>query len=250
MHASVLPHPLEFGQHGEARIEILVDPARVNVDSLRVQAPLAPLTVLSSSRDQRSAAGLTRIELRYRVVCDTDVCLPATRPLPLPLADVKVTGRSSDDRLLRASARWPNVFVLSRLEQSDVGAPTPRFRVPDEAPPTSYRIAPTTLSRLLVAGGVVALLAGAALVATSLRRRQRPADQVALEQALLAVRQALGAEPPERRRALEQLARVLDRRRGVAGGEGVRALAWAPPAPEAPRMAALADEVERAEVAR
>jgi hypothetical protein len=249
--AAFAPRPLLFGAHGVARVTVIVDSGRVDVASLRIRAPLAPLTTLRSTTRTHRAGGLVRIVLERAVVCDTVDCVPGDRRLVLPLGAVRVTARSRNDRLLRAAAAWPSLRLVSRLNAAAIAAQDPPFRVPADLPAPSYRASPVGLSRTLLAGGLLALVGGAALAIPPLvRRRVRPAGELALEDALGAVRGALEADPPLRRRALEALARVLDDRRGAAGGDGVRMLAWAEPAPAAQAMAALADEVEQAERGR
>jgi len=245
--AGIAPRPLVFGAHALARVVVTVDADKVDVGSIRITAPVAPLTVLTSKTTRHEAGGLVTVELERSVVCDSYGCLPGERPFPLQLAAVRVAARSTSDVLLAATATWPQATVTSRLTPGDIATVEPRFRVPGDLPSPSYRVGPRRLSQALIAAGVLALLAGTALAGTALRRRERPDDELALERALRGVRAAMGAEPPERRRALESLARVLDDRRGIDGGDGVRTLAWAAPAPDAQRMAALADEVELAE---
>jgi hypothetical protein len=246
--AQLAPRPLLFGAHGVARVTVIVDARRVNVDSIRIAAPLAPLTTVAATTRRHRAGDLVRVTFERVVVCDSDACVPGARRLLVRLGAIRVTARSRDDRLLRAAATWPSLRIVSRLSAAAIAAADPPFRVPADLPAPSYRVSPTRLSRAFLAGGLLALIAGAGLVVPPLvRRGRRPADELALEHALRAVRSSLDADAPLRRRALEALARVLDDRRGTAAGDGVRTLAWAEPAPDPQAMSALADEVEQAE---
>jgi hypothetical protein len=246
--AGIAPRPLLFGAHAVARVVVTVDGDKVDVGSIRIAAPVAPLTVLSSKTTRHGAGGLVEVVLERSVVCDSYGCLPGAKPFALQLAPVRVTARSTGDTLLHAATTWPRATVSSRLAAGDLATVEPRFRVPSDLPAPSFRVAPERLSRVLFAAGALALLAGIGLAATALWRRTRPDGELALERALRGVRAALNAEPPERRRALESLARVLDERRGLDAGDDARTLAWAAPPPAAQQMAALADEVELAEV--
>ena len=75
------------------------------------------------------------------------------------------------------------------------------------------------------------------------RRRGRAAEGGELERALRLAREAESRPPPDRRRALGLLARLLGTRDGRLAGAASE-LAWAKPQPEREAMSGLVAEIE------
>jgi hypothetical protein len=116
-------------------------------------------------------------------------------------------------------------------------------------PPVDYRIAPSTLSRLLELLAVVLAVAGVAVAGRQLAaiRRERRAwaePLTELERALVLAREAESRPPADRRRALALLERLL-RPRDANLAREARNLAWSSPPPEAKELDDLVAEVER-----
>jgi hypothetical protein len=112
-----------------------------------------------------------------------------------------------------------------------------------------YRIAPSTLSRLLELLAVALALAGVALagrqVAAMRRERRAWAPPLTeLEEALALAREAESRPAADRRRALALLERLLRPRDARLAGEA-RNLAWSAPPPEPDELDDLVTEVEQ-----
>jgi catechol 2,3-dioxygenase-like lactoylglutathione lyase family enzyme len=156
----------------------------------------------------------------------------------------RITGRHY--RLPGHGPDGPTLEIFSYAQPSAQSHPTAdrlgfahiAFRVDD---------VPGTLARLLEALALLLVLAAAAVGARQVRaavRRRRSLDRRSeLERAVDFVRDALSRPPPDRRRALGLLARVLSRR-DVPLSAAADELAWSKPEPVPERMAELAERVE------
>ena len=130
-----------------------------------------------------------------------------------------------------------------RVAGAQVARPLRSFRRQTTPPPTSYRIRPSLLRALLLAGALV-LAAAAVGVAWPLLRRLVPEphdDRTPLQRALDLVRASLQRDPEDRRRALDLLARTLGRDPGADEALG---LAWSRPEPEPQQVEQLVEHVE------
>ncbi len=131
------------------------------------------------------------------------------------------------------------VRVLPRVTPKQVAAAKPAYRAPtavaasDDPGPAS--------ALLLLAAGLLAV-AAAALVAVELRQRGDRPSVDRLRRALRLVRESAGRPPPDRRRALDNLAATLG---ATPPAEQATQLAWARPEPEPDATLALADEAAR-----
>jgi hypothetical protein len=128
-----------------------------------------------------------------------------------------------------------------------VSDPNPRLRSDASPPPVTYSVSPGRLARVLQTVAVLLALAGVLLGAWSAavtgRRRRRVAMLGELERALALVREAEHREPPDRRRALGLLARLLGSRNARLAGAADE-LAWSAPAPTPDALAQLAGRVD------
>ncbi len=180
------------------------------------------------------------------VACLAEACLSARGPALVHLPRARVEAPRRGGGVLRRAASWPTLAVRGRVTAADLQPSTPRFRRDTSPPAVTYRFAPHPLARALDAVAIVLALAGAALAALQVRgivRRRRALDtRTELERALDFVREALSRPPPDRRRALGLLARVL-RRRDEPLSAAAADLAWSEPEPAPERMAELADRV-------
>jgi hypothetical protein len=133
--------------------------------------------------------------------------------------------------------------IVPRTTAAQVAHPLRSFRRQTQVPPPAYRIGPASL-RIILFGVALALVALAAFLLAPLVRRLVPQprdDRTPLQRALDLVRSSLGRDTEERRRALDVLARTLDR---DPRARDALDLAWSAPAPEARRVEELLAEVQ------
>jgi hypothetical protein len=133
---------------------------------------------------------------------------------------------------------------VPRTTAAQVAHPLRSFRRQTRVPPPAYRIAPARLRALLFAAALVLGLLAAFMLAPLARRLiPQPRDErTPLQRALDLVRASLGRGTEERRRALDVLARTLDR---DPRARDALELAWSAPEPEPRRVEDLLAEVER-----
>lgn len=249
--ATVEPQSALFGDPLRARVDVVVDPEVVRPASVTVAAAFAPY--LASEPVVTRSGG--RISFSYRLTCLTDSCLPRRQGFAFRPAAVRATTR--DSRRLSAQETWPTVMVGSRLTAAEVAATRPGWHESTQLAPVTWRIDPRLLAGPLVGGSALFALTAGVLVGLALRRRsvQVPAppapEHPPLELALARVRRSARAgTPAERRRALEQLARVLRTNGDSELARAAICLAWSGDRPSPARVEAFADEVARAETSR
>jgi hypothetical protein len=245
--ATLGTHALSFGDPLSARVEVLVDPRKVDVASVRVRPRFAPWRIVSSSTDRHSGAG-TLLGYRYTLECLSQACLPGRTLAERRFLPVFVSYRTAAGRRARLLVDWPTYRVATRLTSPDIGDPTEHLAADTSLPPVSYRIAPGTLQALFAALSALFVLAAAVLVYFALPRRQAAEpDLPPLERALLLVRASTAnGYPAERRQALGGLARELraEGRRDLA--QAAVRLAWSSHPPSSEAASAFADHVEEA----
>jgi hypothetical protein len=245
---SFVPPAVQFGDPLTVQIAVRLDDRSVLPDSFHVTSGVAPLTQLGPTRTTRTSRGhVTVVSIAIPTVCVVDACIakPGETRVHLPVVVAHVTG--IDGRVRQVSATWPPLPVGSRVTTVDLRHETPPLRA-DTAPASpSYRISPRLLARLLDALAVLLAASGVVLAyrqaAGIVRRRRHPEELDPLELALRRVREAQARSAPDRRRALGNLARVLDRR-GSNDAEPARDLAWSRPVPTPERATELAGRIE------
>jgi hypothetical protein len=146
------------------------------------------------------------------------------------------------------SAAWPPLAVRDRVRTADVNSAPPPLEADASPLPPTYRVSPATLATVL---DVVAALLGVSAVGLAaweleLRARRRRAPKGPLATAIRLARSAQALPGPERRRALELLARALGR--GELQSEATR-LAWSEPTPEPAELELLVAAIEREDTA-
>jgi hypothetical protein len=246
--AVLSPQIVLFGDTLTARVDVTVDPTRVDPDSVRVRTDFAPWEHVEPPRRLRKDGGGTAyVSVTFVLRCLTSPCVPPrdTAPRDFPAALVTYAG---DGRL---DVEWPPLIVHSRIPDRAPQFPWQADVV--SLPAVSYRLPPGLLLGLLLSGGALLTLAGGALA-----YRARPPRRVAPEP--LPAPPAEPALPPleralvlledlhpqdgtaDRRRALELVADALaGRDEGLAAN--ARALAWSehdPPPSETTGLAARA----------
>jgi len=204
--------------------------------------------------------GTAHVTFRYTLRCLREGCEPAGARGIARFESGLVRYRFKDNPGVgRDVVDWPPVIVASRVATADVEAI--RWRASETAlPAVTTRFGPKTLAVVLLLGALV--LAGCAVwlgrrlwhappeVEETAPRDERPPLERALELARTGA--ANGAAAPDRRRALELVARELD---AVGLGDladEARELAWSPRAASADEIESLARRAEdaaRAEMA-
>lgn len=247
--ASFDPPAVAFGDHITATIAIEIDRSRARTQTLRVRYNLAPLQPIGAPRTIRLTRGdVELMTIAVPVACISDACLAAGGVAQLRLAAVEASIATAAG-VRTASVAWPPLAVRDRVEAADVKAAQPPLEADASPLPASYRVAPATLASVLEVASALLGLAAVGLAAWQLEllaRRRRKATEGRLARAIRLARSAQALRAPERRRALELLARALPR--GELQREATR-LAWSEPTPEPAELELLVAAIEREELA-
>jgi hypothetical protein len=253
-YADLDTYSVHFGDTVTAKVEVTLDRARVDPDSLRVRADFTPWKPIGPPQVvRRDGRSTTYVETRYTLRCLESFCTtPEDQSLQsFPAARVAYTALGAGDapdppKTVRAA--WPQLLVTARYappsaSQSASQPPTRWQADLLTLPAATYRIGPWGLTLILF--GLAALLAAAA-VAIVLRARPRPSPAVAVAvpgspgMGLTPLEYALELlEDPARvngsgdqRRALELVADGLVHRGDGVLGRAARALAWSRSVPK------------------
>jgi hypothetical protein len=257
----VSPRVVLFGDTVTARVQVALDRARIDPDSLRVVAKFAPWQLVRApQRIRREGDRATYVETVYVIRCLGPSCVPTRASSSREFGAVKLTYTRLGGGQQSTEVRWPVLVVNTRLVSDDFGR-RDEYGTAWRAdlatlPPASYRMSPLLLIALLLGGATVLLVGGGRLAYAAFPRKEElpppeppapppPPDLTPLERAL-----ALLEEPSpvdgaaERRRALEFIAEHFDESdRSLAAS--ARDLAWRSdrPAPsESVELAARARE--------
>jgi hypothetical protein len=246
LRASFDPPTAGFGDRITATVAIEIDRRRVRAQSLRLRYRLAPLRPLGPRRTVRTTRDGVELEtITVPVACISDACVAAGGVAQLHLAPATATVATPGGGVRHVSARWPSLAVRDRVRSADVNATQPPLQADATPLAPTYSASPGTLASIL---DVAAGLLGAAAVALAaweiarFVRRRRGTPELPLVRALRLARAAQALPGPERRRALERLARVL--RRGDLQQEATR-LAWSEPTPEPAELGVFVEAIER-----
>jgi hypothetical protein len=238
---------VRFGDAVEARVRVLARRDAVDVGSIRVTMPVAPMSRLARTRTSGVSRGPVEI-LTFEVTaaCLDQRCVAPSGPRVLHLPRVRVSAETTGGGELASSARWPELTVRGRVP-TGVTDSTGQFRTNLDPPPVTYRASADRVSTALLL--TAAALAGIAIALAAVRtvrlfRRRREVAMSELERALLLARQAERRSPADRRRAVGLLARVLGvREEGLAGEAST--LAWSAPEPTSDSVSSLVDDIGR-----
>jgi hypothetical protein len=249
------PDVVAFGTPVVATADVVADTTVVDPGSIRLQVDFSPYDVAGEPVVERHAEGRTaHVVFRYTLRCLREGCEPSGARGIARFESGLVRYRFNDNPGTgRDIVDWPPVIVASRVAAADVEAI--RWRASEtELPAVTTRFGPTSLAIALLVGAL-ALLAGAVWLGRRLwhvpptpeetaPRDTRPPLERALQLARTEV--ANGAAVPDRRRALELVARELDAV-GLAGlADEARELAWSPRASSLEEVESLARRVEDA----
>ena len=233
---------VQLGDVVRAHVAVLVAEG-ASASSVRVNEDLAPLTPVSPLQVARRG---DVVEFSRTFVCLSAACVSDRGDATPRLAPVQVAARVGE-RPVRALKSWPVLRVRGRVSPADLSRASPPFRASLAPPSPSYAVAPSTLAWLLDGVAIVLALGALALVALAIRRRASERGPPRTDELARAVRLAREAEtrpPPDRRRAVGLLARVL-RSRDTKLAASANELAWARPQPERDDLEQLVDDVER-----
>ena len=241
---------LSFGDPLTARVEVLVDPAAVDVSSVRVRPRFAPYRVTALARTTTRGDAVL-LSYRYELECLSEACVPSRAPTEHRFPPALVSYRTASGSTSGKQVGWPGFEVGSRLSDSDRASPGTHLRSAATLPAVSYRVAPGTAHALLVVLSVLFALAAASLAVLALRPRRAPAavadaDELSpLARALLRVRAStLNGQTSERRRALGNLGRELRAVERDALADDSARLAWSAHDPSPEAATAFAERVE------
>jgi hypothetical protein len=257
METSVTPSHYLFGDALLAEIRLSIDRTRVDpatVVSVPVFRPfqrVGPVEIEQEDLGDRSI-----LHFRYPLQCVARGCVPDgdEKVLDLPLGFVRYTPRRGDNVTLPLS--FPSVTVETRLSDDvrrDIEARPATLAAqapPDELPELPFRGGPSLLGWLLVGAAAAILLALGGWLAWRLWPRRVAAEPMVTDAplppvpaALALVEGALAGGEPERRIALDELARRLrDSGETELADEATR-LAWSEDGPQRDSAAQLAAAV-------
>jgi hypothetical protein len=207
-----------------------------------VQGGFSPYQVLGSRSTSSRAGDVVTTVSTFDLQCLEPQCAPGPGARRIALAPSRVLVGS---RVL--NARFARVLVETRATAEQVAHPERSFLHPTTPARPVYRVSPGTARALLLVAALVLVLVAAILLRPLARRRQaqsREPQPDSLARALVLVRAARSRPPPDRRRALGLLARVLRRRGDAPDARAAADLAWSEPEPDSDRMQRLADHVE------
>jgi hypothetical protein len=238
--ASLEPRVHLFGDPVTAHIDLRLDKRRVRPENIVVDALFRPYEQVAPVRRERRDVGDTVLmRFSYPLQCLARACAPGAQRRQIRFPPIRVQYVLRDFRARgTTTAEWPPVDVASRLSAFDIQEAS--WRAALEPPGLTYRVSPGVLAAALGGAALLLALAACLLGWRLLERRPQEAEEEVpvesrppLERALehIGVVSANGATP-ERRRALERLARELDRVEQPTLSARARRLAWAPGNPD------------------
>jgi hypothetical protein len=259
--AAISPRIALFGDTVSARIDTTVDNEQLDPALVRVKSSFGDWSRVGDPTVKRQDSGSTTyLRTTFLLRCLIPLCVPTNGTSRIDFKPAKVSYEApvgeGTERLV-IDADWPVLVVHSRLDASDLTERDP-LAAPWRAdltslPEVTYRIRPGLLTGLLLAGGVLFVLAGALLGYRALPRRREPAPPPPpppkpvlspLEQALILLEAQRGEDGvEERRRALELVADELAGWKDPKLERTARALAWSEDAPAEADARALAATV-------
>jgi hypothetical protein len=247
--ASLSTREIAFGDPLGARVDVLVDPAVIDPDSVLVHPSFGLYRVVGSARRTAHGAG-DLLSYRYELECLGPSCIPLQARVQRRFPPVLVAYRTRTGGEGVRSVAWPSYQLTSRVTAAAKKAPAASLRYETALPPPSYRVAPGMLQALLTALAAALALAACGLAWLALRPAagsERPSES-RLAQALRAVRlSSANGRPGERRRALGWLGRELRTVRRPAEADEARRLAWSATVPTPQAAGDFAAKVESAE---
>jgi hypothetical protein len=248
--ATVTPRTALFGDPVELRAAVLADSDLADPDAIELVDPdFGPFEVGGVQRLTTQGSGLSRTTYRITLHCLTARCLPTDgageRAVRLPPLRFDLAGEGT------VEAELPPVRIAPRLSRREVRDADGWSYDDRTLPAATYWIPPgTAIALLAVAAAALALVSCALAVYAITGRTPRGAVAArrgtVLARALRLARGAASADDEERRKALERLARELERAGYPALSERSGTLAWSRPEPSGEAILDLVDDAERA----
>jgi hypothetical protein len=261
--ATFSPSVALFGDTVTAQVDVVVDKARIDPDSVRVVAAVAPFELVGrQQRRRRDAERSAHLRLTFVLRCVSGTCVPSGQSARYEFEPARIffTTPEEPDVKNAIGVRLPSLRIYSRFTALGAGAAQGETSRPWRAdlvslPSVSYAVAPRALIALLLVAAALAAVAAMALgyLAWPPRVPAAPPEPVPepppeplspLEQALVLLEQSIRVDgAADQRRALELVAEELELAewgdRDLA--RTARALAWSkgvPPVDETTRLAA------------
>jgi hypothetical protein len=248
--ASVAPAAVSFGDRLGARLDVVVDPRKIDAGSVEVRPRFGLNRVVGAALKRTSGTGRL-LSYRYVLECLLPGCAPQAARVARRFPPALVSYRTRDGQLVNQQVRWPAYQLVSRVTAFQREHTVSSLRFDASLPSPGYRIAPATLRAL--AAALAALLAVAAVVLAwiALRRHaaaERGPTTSRLAQALQAVRASTAnGRPEERRKALGWLGRELRAVERPTEADAARRLAWSAEPPNPRSTGDFATEIETAD---
>jgi hypothetical protein len=249
------PPAVHFGDTLTARAVVVLDPARVDVDSVRLVPRFLSYRVAQATRRTQDDGAATTLSYTFALECLGAGCAPGRPQVALQFPTALLRYRSTAGATSRMRVAWPQVTVASRLDDADRAEPYAHMRADTSPPPASFDVDPDALQDGLLAGSALLVLGAAGLIWLAFRRRHaapvvatpRPEPTDPLAKALRLVREiaADGHRPELRRLALQRLVTELRASGRDELAESAGRLAWSGGPPSPTGASELADRVER-----
>jgi hypothetical protein len=225
-----------LGDRIVAEVVVLADTSVVDPDSIRPLIDYEPYDRIGDVEQTVTHKGsVARFSYRYPLMCLAEACAPSeeTPTTELPTGTVFYRFYAAP-RPVGREIEWPQMNFVERATDEEVQ--DGNWRVDSPAiTSVSYRWSPGWLAVVFFGGSLAFLLVAAAMVWQFVESRREPeAEPVVdtrspLERALDAARLAsLNGAVPERRRALERVARELTALGEEELAARARTLAWSP----------------------
>jgi hypothetical protein len=270
--AAIAPDTHLFAEPVTARVDLVLDPAQLDPDRIRVRMRLAPYKLIGPVREtRRDVNDLVHVRYTATIRCLEVECLAPRFETVLgeqeagraerhtyrfPPAEIHYEEDGREQLLFRRG--FPALQVVSRLNTAQLdaadqpGATRSAYTASLEPPEPTYRMSPERIAAVALAAAALLFLFPAVLTGRFLLRRwratRRPRELSPLERALVLVewtgRQADGEH--DRRKALEALADALEREGASPLAEAARTFAWGEESPGRERAHELAAEARTA----
>jgi hypothetical protein len=271
--AAIVPDTHLFAEPVAAYVDLVLDPAQLDPERIRVRMRLAPYKLVGPIKEtRRDVDDLVHVRYTATVRCLEVECLAPRFETVLgeqeagraerhtyrfPPAEIHYEEDDGREQLLFRRG-FPALQVVSRLNTAQLdatdqpGATRSAYTASLEPPEVTYRMSPERIAGLAFAAALLLFLFPAALAGRVLygrwRATRRPRELTPLERALVLVewtgRRADGEH--ERRKALEALADALEREGARPLAEAARTFAWGEESPGRERAHELATEARTA----
>jgi hypothetical protein len=230
--AGFSPRAALFGDTVQARVDVVLDPTRIDARSVRVAADFTPWQAVGKpERVQRDVGDMAHVRTTFVLRCLTGSCVLTGPSARLEFEDARISFEETGDTAESVSSLrtpWPTLLVYPRFAASNIddgpggGATAWRADVVT-LPEASYRFDPGVLFVVLLVVAGIAAIAGVALAYAAWPRRApaplpEPEPELPvgpelspLEQALALLEESVRSNGAEgQRRALELVAEELE----------------------------------------